>query len=103
MHELALAEAVVTAALETAKKNGLTKVTRIEVCVGELQQIEPEAFRFAIEEMIEALGRLGVPIARDASSYERPASGKVASHDAHEGRKRVDGVRFRADRRRMRL
>ena len=54
MHELALAEAVVTAAIETAKKNGLTKVTRIEVRVGELQQIEREAFRFAIEEMIEA-------------------------------------------------
>lgn len=55
MHELALAEAVVTAALETAKKNGLVKVTRIEVRVGELQQIDPEAFRFAIEEMIEAV------------------------------------------------
>lgn len=54
MHELALAEAVVTAAIETAKKNGLTKVTRIEVRVGELQQIEREAFRFALEEMIEA-------------------------------------------------
>ena len=55
MHELALAEAVVAAALETAKKNGLTKVTRIEVRVGDLQQIEPEAFRLALAEMIEAV------------------------------------------------
>jgi hydrogenase nickel incorporation protein HypA/HybF len=54
MHELALAEAVVTAAHETAKKNGLTKLTRIEVRVGELQQIEREAFQLAIEEMTEA-------------------------------------------------
>lgn len=54
MHELALAEAVVTAALETARGNGLAKVTRIEVRVGELQSIDPEAFRFAIAGMIEA-------------------------------------------------
>jgi hydrogenase nickel incorporation protein HypA/HybF len=49
MHELALAEAVVAAAVETAGKNGIAKVTRIEVRVGELQRIEHEAFRFAIE------------------------------------------------------
>ena len=55
MHELALAEAVVTAEIETAKKNGIAKVTRIEVRVGELQQIDPEAFCFAIEGMIEAI------------------------------------------------
>ena len=64
MHELALAEAVVTAAIETAKKNGLLKVTRIEVRVGELQQIEREAFRFAIEEMIEAVIDVEVDPAR---------------------------------------
>jgi len=64
MHELALAEAVVTAAIETAKKNGLLKVTRIEVRVGELQQIEHEAFRFAIEEMIEAVIDVEVDPAR---------------------------------------
>ena len=55
MHELALAEAVVAAANETAKKNGVAKITRIEVRVGELQQIEREAFQFAIEELIEAV------------------------------------------------
>jgi hydrogenase nickel incorporation protein HypA/HybF len=55
MHELALAEAVVAAANETARKNGIAKITRIEVRVGELQQIDPEAFRFAIGEMIEAV------------------------------------------------
>jgi hydrogenase nickel incorporation protein HypA/HybF len=64
MHELALAEAVVTAANETAKKNGIAKVTRIEVRVGELQQIEREAFRFAIEEMIEATVEVSTDPAR---------------------------------------
>jgi hydrogenase nickel incorporation protein HypA/HybF len=52
MHELALAEAVVTAALETARSNGLTRITRIEVRVGELQQIENDAFELAIRELL---------------------------------------------------
>lgn len=52
MHEMALAEAVVAAALETAEKNGIAKITKIEVRVGELQRIENDAFRFAIEELI---------------------------------------------------
>jgi hydrogenase nickel incorporation protein HypA/HybF len=54
MHEMALAEAVVAAALDAAEKNGITKITKIEVRVGELQQIELDAFRFAIQEMIPA-------------------------------------------------
>lgn len=52
MHEMALAEAVVAAAIDAAEKNGIAKITKIEVRVGELQQIENDAFRFAIEEMI---------------------------------------------------
>jgi hydrogenase nickel incorporation protein HypA/HybF len=52
MHEMALAEAVVAAAIDTAEKNGIAKITRIEVRVGELQQIERETFRFAIEQLI---------------------------------------------------
>ena len=54
MHEMALAEAVVAAAIEAAEKNGITKITKIEVRVGELQKIELDAFRFAIEQMIPA-------------------------------------------------
>jgi hydrogenase nickel incorporation protein HypA/HybF len=54
MHEMALAEAVVAAAVETAEKHGISRITRIEVRVGELQQIERETFRFAIEAVIPA-------------------------------------------------
>jgi hydrogenase nickel incorporation protein HypA/HybF len=54
MHEMALAEAVVAAAIAAAEKNGIAKITKIEVRVGELQKIEVDAFRFAIEELIPA-------------------------------------------------
>ncbi len=52
MHEFALAEAVVRAALETADRNGLGRLTRIVVRIGELQSIEREVFEFALREVI---------------------------------------------------
>ena len=52
MHELALAEAVVAAALETARSNGLTRITRIEVRIGELQTIECDAFELAVRDLL---------------------------------------------------
>jgi hydrogenase nickel incorporation protein HypA/HybF len=52
MHELALAEAVVAAALEAADRAGLSKLARIVVKVGELQQIRKETFEFALAEVL---------------------------------------------------
>ncbi len=52
MHEFALAEAVVRAALDTADRNGLSRLTRIVVQIGELQSIEREVFEFALREVI---------------------------------------------------
>ena len=54
MHEFALAEAVVRAALESADRNGLSRLTRIVVQIGELQSIEREVFEFALREVIPA-------------------------------------------------
>lgn len=50
MHEWALAEAVVAAASEVAEKEGLKEVSKIKVKVGELQQIDPEVFEFALSQ-----------------------------------------------------
>ena len=52
MHEFALAEAVVTAALDAAEKESLSRILRIEVHVGELQSIRKETFEFALTEII---------------------------------------------------
>jgi len=54
MHEWALAEAVIAAASEAAKKEGLREVTEVRIRVGELQQIEQEVFKFALSQLKKA-------------------------------------------------
>ena len=51
MHEWALAEAVIEAAIEESRKAGLQAVTEILVKVGELQQLELELFQSAMDEL----------------------------------------------------
>jgi hydrogenase nickel incorporation protein HypA/HybF len=52
MHEFALADAVVAAALRAARDAGMTRVERIVVSVGELQQIELDLFEFSLTDVI---------------------------------------------------
>jgi hydrogenase nickel incorporation protein HypA/HybF len=54
MHEWALAEAVITTALQIAEKEQLKEVTEVSVKVGELQQVEKEIFRFALKQLATA-------------------------------------------------
>ena len=57
MHEWALAESIITAALEEAGKNKLKTIAEIIIQVGELQQIEQDIFEFALNEIIKAQGK----------------------------------------------
>lgn len=50
IHEWALAESVVRAALDFKRDKGFSEVTRIEVRVGKLQYLDAAAFRLAVEE-----------------------------------------------------
>ena len=50
MHEFALAEAVVRAAIQTADAEGMTAVRRVAVQVGELQSIKKDVFEFALQQ-----------------------------------------------------
>jgi hydrogenase nickel incorporation protein HypA/HybF len=52
MHEWALAEAVVAAAVKSAEQERLATITAIKVRLGELQQIEREVFEFALKEIL---------------------------------------------------
>jgi len=54
MHELALADAVVTTALRVADREGFTEITKLDVRIGELQQIKTDVFEFALKEVIPA-------------------------------------------------
>lgn len=54
MHEWALAEGVITTALQAAQKEGLNKITAIKVKIGELQQIDWEIFEMALKEISQS-------------------------------------------------
>lgn len=54
MHEWALAESIISAALEAAEKEKLKKITEINIAIGELQQIEQDIFEFAINEIVKS-------------------------------------------------
>ena len=54
MHEFALAQAVITTALREAEKEGIRKISRIEVRIGELQRIKADTFEFALREVLPA-------------------------------------------------
>jgi hydrogenase nickel incorporation protein HypA/HybF len=52
MHEYALAEAVVDAAVEAARREKIARIETVVVRVGELQRIKPDIFEFALNEMV---------------------------------------------------
>jgi hydrogenase nickel incorporation protein HypA/HybF len=54
VHELALAEAVIEAALDTARRENITRLTRIVIGIGELQAIERDTFEFALGQILPA-------------------------------------------------
>lgn len=52
MHELALADAVITAALQAAAADGMVSIRKLTVRIGEMQRIEPETFEFALRQVL---------------------------------------------------
>ena len=53
MHEWALADSVITAAFDFAKKKKMKKLEEIKIGIGELQQIDKEILRFALNEILK--------------------------------------------------
>jgi len=51
MHEWALAESIITTAIEAAEKEKLKIIKEIKIQIGELQQIEQDIFEFALNEI----------------------------------------------------
>ena len=54
MHEFALADAVVKAALRAARDAGMDRIESVVVRVGELQQIRADLFEFSLAEVLPA-------------------------------------------------
>jgi hydrogenase nickel incorporation protein HypA/HybF len=70
MHEWALAEGVVSTANRIAEERGLEKVTEVKVTIGELQQIEEDIFRFALDQ-------LRTPLLKDAEFVFETTPGRL--------------------------
>lgn len=51
MHEWALAEAIISAVLETASRENLREVGSVVILVGELQQVDKEILKFALTQL----------------------------------------------------
>lgn len=52
MHEIKIAEDLSAIVLETAGRENLTKVTKVNISFGQLVQIVPDIFRFAFSETV---------------------------------------------------
>lgn len=85
MHELALADAVVKAALHAADDAGMSSIERIFVKVGELQQIEKDLFEFSLTNVLPAQDRrlAGVvfDVAQESVRFECRACGTEYGRD----------------------
>ena len=57
MHEWALAESILTTAVNAAEKEKIKKIKEIIVGLGELQQVEQDIFKFALGEIIKDQGK----------------------------------------------
>ncbi|KPK70973.1 hypothetical protein AMJ87_08035 [candidate division WOR_3 bacterium SM23_60] len=54
MHEWALADGVVTTARKVARQERIEKIAKLKIKVGEVQQIDTEIFRNALEQIIQS-------------------------------------------------
>lgn len=53
MHEWALAESIIVTVIKESEKEKLSKVLKVTVKIGELQSIELDIFKFALENMVD--------------------------------------------------
>ena len=74
MHEWALAESIITTAVEEAEKQKLKTITQITISIGELQQIEQDILEFALQEIIkeqnQKLSKVIIVIEQEKSSLQ---------------------------------
>jgi hydrogenase nickel incorporation protein HypA/HybF len=52
MHEIKIAEDLSAIVLETAKKEKLSRVTKVNISFGQMVQVVPDIFRFAFSETV---------------------------------------------------
>ncbi len=81
MHEWALAESIVLAALDAAKSEKLKKITEINIQIGELQQIEQDIFEFAIQEIIKSHKKMLKNVKINIATEKSKLKCKICNHE----------------------
>ncbi|MEM1541970.1 MAG: hydrogenase nickel incorporation protein HypA [Ignisphaera sp.] len=70
MHEWALAEGIVEALVRRAKEVGVNRFSRLKIILGELQQIDREILKYALDELLK-LTRNSLDINVDNIVFEK--------------------------------
>jgi hydrogenase nickel incorporation protein HypA/HybF len=70
MHEWALAQSIVATIADEVEKKGLKEVLKVDVRVGELQQIDLDVFRFVLESVLKTYD-LSVDMSRITISKDK--------------------------------
>ncbi len=81
MHEWALAEGVIETALRVAEEKGCAGITRINIKMGRLQQIDRDIFEFALREIIQARGGAAAGAEIDMEDEEAVMQCRVCGHE----------------------
>ena len=58
MHEWALADSVITSAVDFSEKEKLNKISQVNIVFGELQNIDKEIFSFAVGELLKSAKKI---------------------------------------------
>lgn len=74
MHEYALAESVIAAAVSAAKDRKLARVKRLSLRIGELQRLDMEAFQLGLSAAVAS----GGPLVRGVEVRYRPEEAAFA-------------------------
>ena len=81
VHEWALAEGVIETALGAAKEQECAVITRINIKMGQLQQIDKEIFEYALREIIQARGSVAAGAKIDIEDEEAVLKCRNCGHE----------------------
>jgi hydrogenase nickel incorporation protein HypA/HybF len=101
MHEMALAEAVIATAVDAARGRKISRLTRLAVTVGELQNIDSSAFEFALKELgaaaEPALASAEITVEREPARFRCRPCGRefrLGGGTAPEGEAESEAIHF---------
>jgi hydrogenase nickel incorporation protein HypA/HybF len=98
VHEFALADAVVTAALDAARTSGIDHIERIVISVGELQAIERDLFEFSLTQVIPprepALAGTEFVVEDEAAAFKCRVCGRGFARPEVESEEAGEAVHF---------